>query len=94
MVLIFLKLGFWNIRPRGEIREVVFSLHPDKAPGWDNFSTEFFQSNWDVVKWKRIWRRSPLSLVTPLFSIENMKDFGARLLTISKTWTSQVGVYK
>lgn len=32
-----------------EIREAIFAIHPDKAPGPDGFSASFFQSNWDVV---------------------------------------------
>lgn len=32
-----------------EIKEALFAIHPDKAPGPDGFSASFFQSNWDVV---------------------------------------------
>lgn len=32
-----------------EIKEAMFAIHPDKAPGPDGFSASFFQSNWDVV---------------------------------------------
>lgn len=36
--------------PTGEeIREAMFAIHPDKAPGPDGFSASFFQSNWEVV---------------------------------------------
>lgn len=35
-----------------EIREALFSIHPDKAPGPDGFSASFFQTNWSVVKEK------------------------------------------
>lgn len=34
---------------REEIREAMFAIHPDKAPGPDGFSASFFQSNWEVV---------------------------------------------
>ncbi|XP_056843105.1 uncharacterized protein LOC130495678 [Raphanus sativus] len=32
-----------------EIKEALFSIHPDKAPGPDGFSASFFQSNWSTV---------------------------------------------
>lgn len=32
-----------------EIRNAIFAIHPDKAPGPDGFSASFFQSNWDSV---------------------------------------------
>lgn len=32
-----------------EIKEALFSIHPEKAPGPDGFSACFFQSNWEVV---------------------------------------------
>ncbi|KAK3193257.1 hypothetical protein Dsin_024567 [Dipteronia sinensis] len=32
-----------------EIREVCFSLHPNKAPGLDGFNTHFFKITWDIV---------------------------------------------
>lgn len=32
-----------------EVREALFSIHPDRAPGPDGFSSCFFQSNWGVV---------------------------------------------
>lgn len=32
-----------------EIKDALFSIHPDKAPGPDGFSACFFQKNWDVV---------------------------------------------
>lgn len=32
-----------------EIKEALFAIHPDKAPGPDGFSASFFQSNWEVV---------------------------------------------
>lgn len=32
-----------------EIRETMFAIHPDKAPGPDGFSASFFQSNWESV---------------------------------------------
>ena len=32
-----------------EIKEVVFSIHPDKAPGPDGFTSGFFCTNWDTV---------------------------------------------
>ncbi|CAA7060148.1 unnamed protein product [Microthlaspi erraticum] len=33
-----------------EIKEALFSIHPDKAPGPDGFSAYFFQTHWDVVE--------------------------------------------
>ena len=33
-----------------EIRLAVFSIHPDKTPGPDGFSTSFFQSNWENLR--------------------------------------------
>ena len=33
-----------------EIKEALFAIHPDKAPGPDGFSASFFQTNWDLVK--------------------------------------------
>lgn len=32
-----------------EIKEALFSIHPEKAPGPDGFSACFFQTNWSVV---------------------------------------------
>lgn len=32
-----------------EVKEALFVIHPDKAPGPDGFSASFFQTNWDVV---------------------------------------------
>ncbi|KAK3226009.1 hypothetical protein Dsin_005871 [Dipteronia sinensis] len=32
-----------------EIREVYFSLHPNKAPGPDDFNAHFFKITWDIV---------------------------------------------
>lgn len=32
-----------------EIKEALFEIHPDKAPGPEGFSASFFQSNWEVV---------------------------------------------
>ncbi|KAK3193246.1 hypothetical protein Dsin_024556 [Dipteronia sinensis] len=32
-----------------EIREVCFSLHPNKAPGPDGFNAHFFKITWDIV---------------------------------------------
>lgn len=33
-----------------EIKEALFSIHPDKAPGPDGFSASFFQTNWSIVE--------------------------------------------
>ena len=32
-----------------EIKEALFSIHPDKAPGPDGFSASFYQSFWDII---------------------------------------------
>lgn len=32
-----------------EIRDALFSIHPDKAPGPDGFSASFYQSFWDSI---------------------------------------------
>lgn len=32
-----------------EVKEALFLVHPDKAPGPDGFSASFFQSNWETV---------------------------------------------
>lgn len=32
-----------------EIKEVMFAVHPDKAPETDGFSSSFFQTNWSIV---------------------------------------------
>lgn len=32
-----------------EIKDALFDIHADKAPGPDGFSASFFQSNWDVI---------------------------------------------
>lgn len=32
-----------------EIKEAMFAIHLDKAPGPDGFSASFFQSNWDAI---------------------------------------------
>ena len=32
-----------------EIKEALFSVHPDKAPGPDGFSAGFFRTNWTIV---------------------------------------------
>ena len=34
-----------------EIRKVVFSFSPDKAPGPDGFTTLFYQSYWNIIGW-------------------------------------------
>lgn len=37
------------IPSNAEIREALFSIHPDKAPGPDGFSACFFHSNWITI---------------------------------------------
>ena len=32
-----------------EVKDAVFSMHPDKSPGPDGFNPAFFQSFWNVV---------------------------------------------
>lgn len=32
-----------------EVQKAVFSIHPDKAPGPDGFSADFYQTFWDVI---------------------------------------------
>lgn len=32
-----------------EIKEQMFSIHPDKAPGPDGFSASFFHTNWAKI---------------------------------------------
>lgn len=32
-----------------EIKEAVFSMHPEKAPGPDGFNPMFFQTYWSIV---------------------------------------------
>lgn len=32
-----------------EIKDALFAIHADKAPGPDGFSASFFQANWEVV---------------------------------------------
>ena len=33
-----------------EIKEAVFSMHPDKSPGLDCMNPGFYQAYWDVIK--------------------------------------------
>lgn len=33
----------------GEVREAIFHMHPDKAPGPDGMTPAFFQKHWNVV---------------------------------------------
>jgi hypothetical protein len=33
-----------------EIRNAIFQMNPDKAPGLDGFNAMFFQKNWDLIK--------------------------------------------
>lgn len=32
-----------------EVKEALFSIHPDKAPGLDGFSASFYHSFWDII---------------------------------------------
>lgn len=43
-----------KIHSPAEIKQALFSIHPDKASGPDGFSACFFQSNWNTVKAKLI----------------------------------------
>ncbi|XP_020249670.1 uncharacterized protein LOC109827119 [Asparagus officinalis] len=33
-----------------EIKNALFQMHPDKAPGPDGFNPYFYQQNWDIIK--------------------------------------------
>lgn len=33
-----------------EIRDAIFAIHADKAPGPDGFSASFYHSNWDTIR--------------------------------------------
>lgn len=37
------------IPDKAEVREAVFAIHPDKAPGPDGFSAGFYQHFWDII---------------------------------------------
>ena len=32
-----------------EIREVVFQMHPNRAPGADGFNGAFYRATWDII---------------------------------------------
>lgn len=32
-----------------EIKDALFDIHPDKAPGLDGFSAAFFHAHWDTI---------------------------------------------
>jgi len=32
-----------------EVKEAMFQMHPDKAPGPDGYNAYFFQRNWDMI---------------------------------------------
>lgn len=33
-----------------DVKDLLFSMHPDKAPGLDGLNPAFFQKHWDIVK--------------------------------------------
>lgn len=41
--------GFFHASDAEEIKEALFSINLEKAPGPDGFSACFFQSNWGIV---------------------------------------------
>lgn len=41
--------GLIRIPLVGEIKEAIFSIHEDKAPGSDGFSASFYHTNWDNI---------------------------------------------
>lgn len=40
-----------SIPSASEIKEALFSIHPNRAPGPEGFSANFFQSNWATVRY-------------------------------------------
>lgn len=43
------NIGLVAIPSAREVRDALFSIHPDKAPGPDGFSASFFRSNWKIM---------------------------------------------
>ncbi|KAK3204757.1 hypothetical protein Dsin_018803 [Dipteronia sinensis] len=60
-----------------EIREVCFSLHPNKAPGPDGFNAHFFKITWDIVG------EDVISAVQEFFrSVLLLKELNATILAL------------
>jgi Reverse transcriptase (RNA-dependent DNA polymerase) len=72
----FLEASFTEV----EIKKVVFACNPNKAPGLDSFSFQFYQSFWDLVSrdvcklvnvfyYNSIINYRPISLINYSFKI-------------------------
>ncbi|KAK3222001.1 hypothetical protein Dsin_009026 [Dipteronia sinensis] len=60
-----------------EIREVCFSLHPNKAPGLDGLNAHFFKKTWDIVC------EDVISVVQEFFSAGRLlKELNATILAL------------
>ena len=35
---------------KNEIIEAIWTLHPDKSPGHDGFTVNFYRADWDIIK--------------------------------------------
>ncbi|KAK3221959.1 hypothetical protein Dsin_008984 [Dipteronia sinensis] len=68
-----------------EIREVCFSLHPNKAPGPDGFNAHFFKITWDIVGENRNYHKDAscprLALIVDLMKAFDMVNWGFLLET-------------
>ena len=43
------KINIHHLPSKDEVRQSLFSMHPNKAPGPDGYHPGFFQAMWDVV---------------------------------------------